>query len=219
METEKPSLAAALARCPLVAILRGVAPNEVAEVATVLVDAGFAVVEVPLNSPDPLRSISTLNERFGEAVLVGAGTVIATDDVSRVAGAGGRLVVSPNTDPLVIEETKRLGMVSIPGACTPTEAFRALAAGADALKLFPAEALSPAAVKALASVLPGQIPLLAVGGIGAANMAEYLRAGAAGFGIGSSLYKPGKPLAQIARDAKSIVDAYASCPVDSRYGE
>lgn len=209
-----PSLAAALDQCPLVAILRGVRPDEVADVAAVLIDAGFATIEVPLNSPDALNSISVLAERFGEATLIGAGTVIEAEDVARVAGAGGRMIISPNADAAVIGEAKRLDLLSLPGVCTPTEAFRALSAGADALKLFPAEALPPPVVKALMAVLPKDVLLLPVGGIGAANMADYLRAGSAGFGIGSSLYKPGKPLADIARDAAAIVKACAIARTD-----
>lgn len=202
-----PSLAAALDQCPLIAILRGIRSDEVAEVAAVLVGAGFTMIEVPLNSPDPLSSISVLAERFGEATLIGAGTVIEAADVGRVAEAGGRMIISPNADSAVIGEAKRRDLLSIPGVATATEAFGALSAGADALKLFPAEALPPSVVKALTAVLPQDVPLLPVGGIGAANMADYLRAGAAGFGIGSSLYKPGKALADIARDAEAIVEA------------
>ena len=204
----------ALAQSPLVAILRGVRPEEVAEIASVLVGAGFSMVEVPLNSPDPLRSISILAERFAETVLIGAGTVIETEDVARVAGAGGRMIVSPNVNPAVIGEARRLDLVSLPGVFTPTEAFRALAAGANGLKLFPAEALPPSAVTALAAVLPKNVPLLPVGGIGAANMAGYLKAGSAGFGIGSSLFKPGKPLEDIARDAEALVRACKRASLD-----
>ena len=207
-----PSLADALARCPLIAILRGVRPEEAAEVAGVLVEAGFVLIEVPLNSPDPLRSIAILAERFGATTLIGAGTVLETDAVARVAGAGGRLIVSPNADPAVIAETKRQGLISLPGVATPSEAFRTLAAGADALKLFPAEAIPPAAVKALTAVLPKDVPLFPVGGIGPGNMAGYREAGSAGFGIGSSLYTPGKPLADIARDAEAIIGAWRELP-------
>ena len=199
------SLTTALTQCPFVAILRGVRPDEVAEVGAVLIAAGFTMIEVPLNSPDPLRSISVLAERFGDSTLIGAGTVIEVEDVARVAEAGGRMIISPNANPAVIAETKRLDLLSLPGICTPTEAFRALAAGADALKLFPAEALPPPVVKALTAVLPKSVALLPVGGIGADNIADYLGAGAAGFGIGSSLYKPGKPLADIARDAAAFI--------------
>ena len=142
--------------------------------------------------------------------MIGAGTVVTVPDVGRVAAADGKLIVSPNSDTEVITESKRLGLVSVPGTATPTEAFAALAAGADALKRFPAEVLSPAAVKALKSVLPQQVPLIAVGGINAGNMADYLQAGATGFGIGSSLYKPGKPLAEIAHDAEAFVGTHKS---------
>lgn len=203
-------LATVLKQCPLVAILRGVRPDEVAEVAAVLIDAGFTMIEVPLNSPDPLSSISVLAEHFGETTLIGAGTVVDAEDVGRVAAAGGRMIISPNADPAVIGEAKRQDLLSLPGVCTPTEAFSALSAGAGALKLFPAEALPPSVAKALRAVLPNHVPLLPVGGIGADNMADYLRAGAVGFGIGSSLYKPGKPLANIGHDAEAIVKACAA---------
>jgi len=202
-----PSLEAALETCPLVAILRGVRPDEVADVGSVLVEAGFTLIEVPLNSPDPLASIAVLAERYGDRTLIGAGTVVEVEDVVRVAEAGGRMIISPNADPAIIAETKRLGLWSLPGVSTPTEAFRALGAGADALKLFPAEAMPPPVVKAMTAVLPKGIPLLPVGGIGVDNMAEYLSAGAVGFGIGSSLYKPGKPLDDIANDAAAFVRA------------
>lgn len=202
-----PTLATALAQCPLVAIPRGVRPDEVADVARVLVDTGFVMIEVPLNSPDPFRSIAVLAEHFGETALVGAGTVVDVNDVARVAEAGGHLIISPNADPAVIGEARRRDLLSLPGVCTPTEAFGALSAGAHALKLFPAELLPPPVVKALTAVLPKGVPLLPVGGIGAGNMADYLGAGCSGFGIGSSLYKPGKPLADVARDAAAFVEA------------
>ncbi len=200
-----PKLADALAQCPLIAILRGVEPEEVIEVGSVLLEAGYSIIEVPLNSPAPLESIALLAERFGEDALIGAGTVVTVADVGRVADAGGRLIVAPNCDAEVIAEAKRMGLVSVPGVATPTEAIAALAAGADALKLFPAEILSSAAVKALKSVLPTHLPLIVVGGIHAGNMGEYLDAGASGFGIGSSLYTPDKPLAEIARGAEALV--------------
>jgi len=206
-----PTLTEAMAQCPLVAILRGITPDEAADVGTALVDAGLTLIEVPLNSPDPLASISILDEQCGGRGLVGAGTVLSTDQVADVAEAGGRMIVSPNTDTDVIAETKRRGLISIPGMATPSEAFRALAAGADALKLFPAEGLPPAVLKAMRAVLPADVPVLPVGGIGAANMADYMAAGAAGFGLGSSLYKPGKALADIARDAAAVVAAYQVC--------
>lgn len=205
-----PTFAEAFARCPLVAILRGVEPDEVLEICRILVDVGYTLIEVPLNSPEPLKSVSLLADELGEHALIGAGTVLSVDEVGAVAAAGGQMIVSPNADPDVVAETKRRGLVSIPGFATPTEAFRVLAAGADALKLFPAEALPPAVLKAMKAVLPPDVPVLPVGGIGPDNMAAYAAAGAAGFGLGSSLYKPGKALDAIARDAGAIRDAWAT---------
>jgi len=201
----------ALNQCPLVAILRGIEPSEVAEVGAVLVGAGFTLIEVPLNSPDPLRSISILAGEFGDQAMIGAGTVLTTDQVAGVELAGGQMIISPNADPDVVSETKRRGLISIPGIATPTEAFRVLAAGADALKLFPAEALAPSVLKAMRAVLPDEVPVLPVGGIGANNMDGYLAAGAFGFGLGSSLYRPGKSIAAIARDAEDIIAAFDDC--------
>lgn len=202
------SLSKALEQCPLVAILRGVQPDEVIKVASVLLDAGITIIEVPLNSPDPLRSITHLAGRFGDSALIGAGTVLAVQDVLHVAEAGGQIIISPNANAEVIAESKRHNLYSLPGVCTPTEAFAAIEAGADALKLFPAEAVPPNIVTAWMAVLPKDVPLLPVGGIDAANMGVYLAAGCSGFGIGSSLYKPGKSLQDVARDAKAIVRAY-----------
>jgi 2-dehydro-3-deoxyphosphogalactonate aldolase len=202
-------LKGALARLPLVAILRGVTPEEALDVGAVLIAAGFSVIEVPLNSPEPCRSIALLAERYGDDALIGAGTVLQVSDVRSVADAGGRLIVSPSMDPDVIAESKRLGLVSVPGILTPSEAFRAISSGADGLKLFPAEAAPPAVLKSLKAVLPGDVPVLPVGGIGTDNMAAYLKAGAAGFGIGSSLYKPGKGLKDLERDAAELVAAFA----------
>lgn len=195
-------------RLPLVAILRGLEPERAAAVGEVLADAGFDIIEVPLNSPDPLASIAALVEALGDRALVGAGTVLAEAEVDALAAIGAGLVVSPNCNPAVIRRSVGHGMVSLPGCFTPTEMFAALEAGASGLKLFPAEAASPAVVKAVRAVLPPQVPLLAVGGIGAANMGDYLAAGATGFGIGGSLFKPGKPLAEIAEDARAIVAAF-----------
>jgi 2-dehydro-3-deoxyphosphogalactonate aldolase len=180
----------ALAACPLVAILRGLTPAEALPVGQVLVDAGFRLIEVPLNSPDPLASISALSQAFPQA-WVGAGTVLRRQDVGAVQAAGGRLVVAPNFDPDVVREARDLGMAALPGVATPTEAFAALKAGATAIKLFPAEMIPPAVVKAMRAVLPGDALLLPVGGITPANLATYRSAGADGFGIGSALYKPG----------------------------
>jgi 2-dehydro-3-deoxyphosphogalactonate aldolase len=193
---------------PLIAILRGIRPDECEAVAEALVEAGFTIIEVPLNSPDPLASIAALVEALGPRALVGAGTVLAEAEVDALAAIGAGLVVSPNGNPAVIRRTAALGMVSLPGVFTPTEMFAAIEAGASGLKLFPAEAASPAVIKAVRAVLPPQVPLFAVGGISAANMGDYLAAGAAGFGIGGSLFKPGKPLAEIAADAHAIVAAF-----------
>lgn len=195
-------------RLPLVAILRGLEPERAVAVGEVLVEAGFDVIEVPLNSPDPLASIAALVEALGPRALVGAGTVLAEAEVDALAAIGAGLVVSPNCNPAVIRRSRAQGMVSLPGTLTPTEMFAAIEAGASGLKLFPAEAAIPAVIKAVRAVLRPQVPLFAVGGINAANMGNYLAAGAAGFGIGGSLFKPGKPLAEIAADARAIVAAF-----------
>ncbi|PZQ71553.1 MAG: 2-dehydro-3-deoxy-6-phosphogalactonate aldolase [Variovorax paradoxus] len=193
---------------PLVAILRGLTPTEAEPVGDALVGAGFRLLEVPLNSPEPLASIALLRRRFPDA-LVGAGTVLDAAQVRAVHDAGGELIVAPNFDAAVVAEARRLGMVSLPGVMTPTEAFGALAAGATGLKLFPAELASPAVVKALLAVLPRGTALMPVGGISPDNMQPWRDAGAAGFGIGSSLYKPGKSAAAVAADAIKFVAAYA----------
>jgi 2-dehydro-3-deoxyphosphogalactonate aldolase len=180
-----------LADLPLVAVLRGVRPVEAADVAAVLFDEGWRCVETPFNSPDPLASIAAVRARFDGRMLVGAGTVLTARDAGEAAAAGAQLIVSPNTNLAVIEAAKSLGLTSLPGAFTPTEAFAALAAGADALKLFPAEAASPAVLCALLAVLPAGTKVLPVGGIGPPAMAPWRAAGAAGFGIGGALYRPG----------------------------
>ena len=185
------TLAECLKPLPLVAVLRGISPPEVAEVADALTGAGFRILEVTLNSPRPLESIRALAARCGTTALVGAGTVIDPADVAKVREAGGRLVVMPHADVAVIREAKRQGLVCIPGVATPTEAFAALAAGADALKMFPAEALPPAALRAWRAVLPRDTLVFAVGGMRPDNLAPYWEAGADGFGTGSNLYKPG----------------------------
>lgn len=201
------AFSAAMRDLPLIAILRGLTPAEAPEVGTALVDAGFQLIEVPLNSPEPLRSIELLRARCPQA-LVGAGTVLSAGQVQAVHGAGGQLIVSPNFDAQVVQESARLGLVSLPGVMTPTEAFGALAAGATGLKLFPAELASPAVVKALLAVLPAGTPLMPVGGISPDNLAVWRAAGAAGFGIGSALYKPGKTAAQVHDDALRFVAAW-----------
>lgn len=200
----------AISECPLIAILRGITPAECEAVGTALVESGFRIIEVPLNSPEPLDSIRIMADRFGADALIGAGTVLSPAAVDDVAGAGGRLIVMPHSDPAVITAAKGQGLACLPGVATPTEAFAALAAGADALKLFPAEAIPPSAVKALRAVLPPGTRLLPVGSIGAHNMAAYLEAGAAGFGIGSTLYRPGKTVDDVRREAKALVETYAS---------
>ena len=196
-----------LSGCPLVAILRGLTPGEAESVGGALIDSGFRIIEVPLNSPDPFDSIARLARRFGDEALIGAGTVTAESEVARVAGAGGRLVVSPGCNPAVIRATARAGLVSAPGFFTPTEGFAAIEAGAHALKLFPAEAASPAVLKAQRTVLPRHIPLLVVGGITPTGMAPWLAAGADGFGLGSALYAPGFSADEVGGRARAFVAA------------
>ena len=198
---------AAFAACPLVAILRGLTPEEAPAVGDALVDAGFTLIEVPLNSPDPLRSIALLAERLADRALIGAGTVLQPAQVEAVGAAGGRLIVSPNVDAAVIRATRALGLVSLPGYQTPTEAFTALAAGATALKLFPADVASTAALRAHRAVLPSGTRVLAVGGVTPEGIAAWRAASADGFGLGSSLYRPGKAVADVARDAAAFVAA------------
>lgn len=198
---------AAMHELPLVAILRGLKPTEADPIGDVLFEAGFRLVEVPLNSPQPFDSIARLRQRLPQA-MVGAGTVLSVAEVRDVAAAGGELVVAPNFDRDVVVETVRLGMTSMPGIMTPTEAFAALAAGAHGLKLFPAELASPAVVKAMLAVLPKGTPLIPVGGIAADNLAAWHAAGAAGFGLGSSLYKPGDDAVAVRAKAAAVVSAF-----------
>ena len=197
-----------LDRLPLVAILRGVTPEEVVAVGDALVDAGFAIVEVPLNSPRPLESIERLNAKFGDEILVGAGTVTSPAQVKEIAAAGGRLIVMPHGDGDVVRAAKGAGLVCIPGVATPTEGFAALANGADALKLFPAEMLPPTVLKAMRSVFPKTTRFLPVGGITPDTMAGYVAAGAAGFGLGSALYAKGDSVDKVAAKARAFVDAW-----------
>jgi 2-dehydro-3-deoxyphosphogalactonate aldolase len=194
----------------VIAILRGVRPDEVLAVAEALVAGGIDTIEVPLNSPDSFDSIARLAREFGDRVRVGAGTVLTVDDVARVAEAGARLVLSPNIDPGVVRETRRLGLWSMPGVATPSEAFTALAAGADGLKLFPADVLGAASLRAWRAVLPGVTPMFAVGGIGTHNVAEFKAAGAQGVGVGSSLYVPGLAPAELNLRARALVEAWKS---------
>ena len=195
------------AQCPLVAIIRGVTPPEAAEIGRALFDGGIRIIEVPLNSPEPLSSIEKIAGELGDEALVGAGTVLDPVDVARVRDCGGRLVVSPNTNPAVITAVGKAGLVSCPGVFTPTEAFAALANGAHALKLFPAEAASPKVVKALHAVLPKDVPLLVVGGVTPDSVGGWLDAGADGFGLGGGLYKPGQSAEETLRKARAYVEA------------
>ncbi len=199
-----PDLDACMARLPLVAILRGIQPQEAVAIGGALVDEAFALIEVPLNSPDPFSSIAKLADAFGDTAMIGAGTVLDPADVPRIADAGGRLVVMPHSDTAVIRAAKQAGLACVPGFATPTEAFSALDAGADALKLFPAEANPPAVLKAMRAVLPAAVPVLPVGGITPDGMADYRAAGATGFGLGSALYKPGLSAADVARNAAAF---------------
>ena len=201
----------ALAQLPLIAILRGLTPAEAPAIGQALVDSGFAIMEVPLNSPAPLQSIAALTRQFPQT-LIGAGTVLNAQQVKEVHAAGGRLVVAPNFNPAVVAQALALNMVVLPGVATPTEAFAALEAGAHGLKLFPAEMISPATVKALRAVLPKDAALMPVGGITPNNMAAYRTAGASGFGLGSALYAPGRSAAQVQEMAQAFVRAWQSSP-------
>ncbi|QJD16475.1 2-dehydro-3-deoxy-6-phosphogalactonate aldolase [Paracoccus sanguinis] len=193
---------------PLIAILRGIAPPEAEAHAAALMAAGITTLEIPLNSPDPWDSIARLLARFGAQARIGAGTVLTPAQVERLAGMGAHLVVSPNADPAVIAATRAAGMESWPGVMTPTECFAAHAAGATGLKLFPASLIGPAGLSALRAVLPPELPVYAVGGAGPANFAAWRRAGAAGFGIGTALYRPGQPVEATARAAAEIAAAW-----------
>jgi len=199
---------------PLIAILRGLTPAEAPAIGAALFDAGFLILEVPLNSPRPLESIARLARDFGEHCLIGAGTVLSPAQVDEVAAAGGKLIVMPHADTAVIAAAKRADLRCIPGAATLTEAFAALRAGADALKLFPAEQLLPAVLKAWRSVLPASTALLPVGGITPQRMADYRAAGATGFGIGSALYTPGLDAAEVTRRARDFVAAWSDTNKD-----
>jgi|ETNmetMinimDraft_8_1059916.scaffolds.fasta_scaffold00883_10 2-dehydro-3-deoxyphosphogalactonate aldolase len=194
-------------KMPLIGIMRGVIPAHAIEVVTPIIEAGFRVVEVPLNSPDAYDSIDRLTKHFPDNILIGAGTVLTEDDVQQVHDAGGRLVVAPNLDECVAQKCQQLGLIYCPGVQTATEAFKGIVAGATALKLFPAELIPSKGLKALKTVLPKNIQLIPVGGINPSNMAEYKSAGASGFGLGSALYQPGKSVKDIAKDAARFVDA------------
>lgn len=192
----------------LIAILRGVTPSEAADMARALVDAGISLIEVPLNSPDPFDSIAAMKAAVGARAVIGAGTVLTPDDVARVQSAGGQLVVSPDMNPDVIRATKAAGMASYPGVFTPTEAFAALRHGADGLKFFPASLIGPSGLKAMKAVLPAGAKTYAVGGADPSNFAQWLDAGATGFGLGTSLYTPGLSVADVAARATEACAAY-----------
>jgi 2-dehydro-3-deoxyphosphogalactonate aldolase len=203
-------LRARLLQCPLIAILRGLTPDEAEAVGAALVEAGVRIIEVPLNSPEPLASIERLAARFGSEALIGAGTVLDVEAVRAVRDAGGRLIVSPNTDGAVIAATAEAGLVSCPGFFTPTEAFAALGAGAHALKLFPAEAASPAVLKAHRAVLPAPTLVIPTGGVTLELVRTWLDAGADGLGLGSSLYRPGRSASAVGERAAAFVAAVAA---------
>jgi 2-dehydro-3-deoxyphosphogalactonate aldolase len=201
-----------LTRCPLIAILRGVKPDEVLAIGEALERQGIAIVEVPLNSPQPMESIRRLAREFGERLLIGAGTVMTAAQVAEIADAGGRLVVTPHADPAVTRAAKQQGLLAVPGFFTPAEAFAMLAAGADGLKLFPAEGASPAVLRALRAVLPSGTAVLPVGGIDASNMAAWREAGAVGFGIGSAIYRAGDSPETVGAKAHALVAALTPPP-------
>ncbi len=196
-----------LQRAPLIAILRGITADEAESVGAALIEAAFEIIEVPLNSPAPLATIERLATRFGDAALIGAGTVLSANDVDAVGDAGGRLIVMPHSDTAIVERAKARGLACVPGFATPTEAFASIAAGADALKLFPAEGSSPAVLKSLRAVLPRGVPIIPVGGIDERSFEIWLAAGAAGFGIGSALYKPGVTADVLRARAQTLVAA------------
>ena len=196
-----------LGQCPLIGILRGVTPDEAEAIGGAIFDAGIRIIEVPLNSPDPLISIERLSGRFGDRALIGAGTVLMAEEVPAVRAAGGGIIVSPGTSTEVIAAAVSAGLVSCPGFFTPSEAFTAIGAGATALKLFPAEAASPAALKAVLAVIPRNVPVIAVGGIKPDNMQPWLDAGAAGFGLGGGLYQAGQSVEVTAEKARAYVAA------------
>ncbi|MEN4919126.1 2-dehydro-3-deoxy-6-phosphogalactonate aldolase [Achromobacter spanius] len=203
-------LQTAMAHCGLIAILRGITPAEAEPVGQALYDAGFRLIEVPLNSPDPLDSIRAMRAALPTDCLIGAGTVLNPDDCARIQQAGGELIVMPHSDAAVIRAAKKLGMASCPGVATPTEAFAALAAGADVLKMFPAEQLGPVVLKAWRAVMRPPIALVPVGGITPDNLSIYAQAGASGFGLGSALYKPGLSAADVGQNARAFVAAWQS---------
>lgn len=196
----------------IIAILRGVRPEEAAAICEAILEAGITIIEIPLNSPRPLESIGILAKAFGSEATIGAGTVLSAQEVRDVANAGGKIIVSPNFDADVVRETNSLKLQSWPGVLTPSECFAALKAGADGLKIFPCSVIGPAGVKAMRAVLPPQTRLYAVGGAGPENFAEWFAAGMNGFGIGSAIYKPGDSAAKLSEVSRDIVRAYdAAC--------
>ena len=198
----------AFANCPLIAILRGLDPGKAVAVGQALVESGFCIIEVPLNSPEPLRSIELLSDHFGDDVLVGAGTVLTSGDVDRVASAGGRIIVAPNLDSAVGSAARSAGLTWCPGVMTPTEAFAALEQGADLLKIFPAELVPPAGVAAMRAVLPAAARIAVVGGISPETLSVYAQAGANGFGLGSGLFKPDFEIAEISERAGAYIGEF-----------
>ena len=193
---------------PLVAILRGVKPDETADIVTALIDSGMTAIEIPLNSPEPFRSIEIAVKRAPAGILIGAGTVLTLDDVARLHDVGGRLMVSPNVDPEIIAGARARGMVTMPGVFSPTEALLAARTGASSLKFFPASVLGAAGISAIRAVLPAGIMIAAVGGVSDTNFADYVKAGITAFGLGGSVYKPGMTAAQVADRAKATIEAY-----------
>jgi 2-dehydro-3-deoxyphosphogalactonate aldolase len=199
-----------LRQMPLIAILRGLTPGESEAVGSALIEAGMTILEVPLNSPEPFSSIERMARRCGDHAVIGAGTVTKPDDAGRVRDAGGRLVVMPHADPEIVLRSRSLGLACVPGFATPTEAFAMIAAGADALKLFPAEGASPVVLKAMLAVLPHEVPIIPVGGLQAGNLEAWWRAGAGGFGIGSALYRPGDGSALVGERARALTTTMKS---------
>ncbi|MDE0588598.1 2-dehydro-3-deoxy-6-phosphogalactonate aldolase [Halocynthiibacter sp. C4] len=193
---------------PIIAIIRGVKPDEATDITAALIEGGIDRIEVPLNSPSPFDSISAMAKKFGDKALIGAGTVLTVDDVNAVADAGGKLIVSPNMDVDVIRASKARGLQSFPGVLTPTECFAALQAGSDGLKIFPSFLLGSAGLKAIRAVLPAETPIYMVGGVGPANFAEMLAAGAQGFGMGTKLYQPGYTAEEVYKRAVETAEGY-----------